>query len=451
MAKKVVFVSALNEHSVNENRIRPLWPAFLAAYAEKHFDKKEFEFTYSSGNFQDLLGVQAPDVLCISSVTQNYDHAVQYAAAARARKIPVIIGGMHISSLSSSLTADMDVACIGEGEATFVDLLSLYLEKGVFQNHDLEKIPGVAFRDGNRVVETPARANRPEIDQLPHPKRSIIGYGNRGYVYTARGCPYQCVFCACTRFWGKVRYASAGYIIEELKELIDHGTKIVRFADENFPANTKRLEELARSIHNEGIDKKLKFSCWCRANNVSQSTVDILKSINVVSVKLGLESGNQRILDFLKGDVTLEDNKRAIGLFHRAGIQVNADFLFGSPDETEKEIMDTYRFVKKSPIAFFDLNIFSPLPGTPVWDIAKKKGLVSDTSMQWGHLNYKFMTDPSQAIILSETLTHAQLLRLFRKFRRLRLWKAIKAFPKSPWRNEIPLLALKKIFRMFFR
>jgi radical SAM superfamily enzyme YgiQ (UPF0313 family) len=170
-----------------------------------------------------------------------------------------------------------------------------------------------------------------------------------------------------------------------------------------------------------------------------------------VSVKHGLESGNQRILDFLKGDVTLEDNKRAIRLFHRAGIQVNADFLFGAPDETEKEIMDTYRFVKKSPIAFFDLNIFSPLPGTPVWDIAKGKGLVSDTAMQWSRLNYKFMTDPSQAIILSEKLGHEQLSKLHKKFLRLRLWKALKAYPKSPWRNEIPLLVLKKIFEIFFR
>lgn len=450
MAKKVLFVSALNQYSVNENRLRPLWPAFLAAYAEKHIAKNELSFSYGSGNFQELLNTQSPDVLCISSVTQNYDHAIHYASMARANNIPVIIGGMHISSLSSSLSDKMDVACIGEGEATFVDLLSLYLDKGKFLAQDLAKIPGVAFQENGRIIETPARTTRPEIDDLPHPKRSIIGYGHRGYVYTARGCPYKCVFCACTRFWGNVRYASAGYIVEELKELIDHGTKVVRFADENFPANVKRLEEIARLIHNEGIDKKLRFSCWCRANNVTPAVVDLLKSINVVSVKLGLESGNQRVLDILKGDVTLEDNKRALQLFHKAGIQVNADFLFGAPDETKNEIMDTYRFVKKSPVAFFDLNIFSPLPGTPVWDIAKKNGQVSDTSMEWGRLNYKFNRDPTSAIVLSEKLTHAQLLKLYKKFRRLRAWKGLKALPKSPWRDEIVMIIIKKIVAILF-
>jgi anaerobic magnesium-protoporphyrin IX monomethyl ester cyclase len=449
MKKKVLFVSAITPYLKSENLVRPLWPAFLAAYAEKQLGTSTFDFQYGSGPIENLLNSKAPDVLCISSVTQNYEYAEQYAACARSKKIPVIMGGMHISSLPSSLSTDMDVACVGEGENTFVDLMSLFVNKGAFRVEDLLKIPGVAFHDGDRVVTTSVRSDRPEIDDLPHPKRSLIGYGRRGYVYTARGCPYTCVFCSCTRFWGKVRYASPAYILEELRELIDHGAKVVRFADENFIANTGRLKELARLIDAEGINKKLKFSCWCRANNVTDDVVDMLKTINVVSVKLGLESGNDRVLDFLKGNVSVEDNRRAVHILSKAGFQVNADFLFGAPDETAAEMMDTYRFIKRSSIAFFDINIFSPLPGTPVWDMAIKKGLVSNTKMKWNRLNYKFIDDPARAITLSETLTHAQLSKIHAKFQRLRFWKSLIALPKSPWLAEIPMVAAKKVIDIF--
>jgi anaerobic magnesium-protoporphyrin IX monomethyl ester cyclase len=444
MPKKVLFVSAATPYLKSENLIRPLWPAYLTAFAKKKFASQDIIFKYGSGDIDRLLRDNSPDILCISSVTQNYEYAEHYAIRAHAQKIPVIIGGMHISSLPSSLSKDMDVACTGEGEQTFVDLLSLYFDKGKFENEDLANIPGVAFHDGEAVATTPTRIDRPEIDDLPHPDRSITGYGRRGYVYTARGCPYTCVFCSCTRFWGKVRYASPAYIVEELHELIDHGAKVVRFADENFIANVERLRDLAALIDSEGINKKLKFSCWCRANNVTDEIVNLLKTINVVSVKLGLESGNNRVLNYLKGNVSVEDNRRAVQMLHAAGFQVNADFLFGAPDETEQEIMDTYRFIKRSPIAFFDINIFSALPGTPVWDLAEKKGLVSGSRMHWGRLNYKFINDPLRAITLSEKLSHAQLLKIHKKFQRLRMWKSFLAIPRSPWLMEIPSILIKK-------
>jgi radical SAM superfamily enzyme YgiQ (UPF0313 family) len=445
MSLKVLFTSAVAPYSKIETLLRPLWPAYLAAYAEKRLGAQAVTFGYATGPIDALLNDFKPDILCLSSVTQNYGYAVRGAAAARARNIPVIIGGMHISSLPTSLSRDMSVACIGEGELTFVDLLSLYLDRGGFPRLELEKIPGVAFGDGEKIVVTSMRAERPKLDALPHPDRSLIGYGRRGYVYTARGCPYSCVFCSCTRFWGKVRYASPAYIVEELWELVDHGAKVVRFADENFIANRKRLRDLARLIESDGLNKKLKFSCWCRADNVTPEVVEDLKTINIVSVKLGLESGNDRVLDYLKGGVRVEDNRRAVRLLHRSGLQVNADFLFGAPDETEAEIMDTYRFIKRSPIAFFDLDIFSPLPGTPVWDLAKSKGFVSDTDMSWDRLNYKFNDDPRTAITLSETLSHAQLAKLHRKFRRLRFWKSLRALPRTPWLAEVPSVLWKKV------
>jgi radical SAM superfamily enzyme YgiQ (UPF0313 family) len=165
--------------------------------------------------------------------------------------------------------------------------------------------------------------------------------------------------------------------------------------------------------------------------------------MNVVSVKLGLESGSQRILNYLKGEVTVEQNRQAVRFLKEAGLQVNADFLFGAPDETEAEMMETYEFIRRSPIDFFDINIFSPLPATPVWELARRRGLVDDQKMDWSRLNYKFINDERKAIHLSEHLTHAQLKRIHEKFQRLRRVRTVQAVLRSPWVDEIPGLLLK--------
>ena len=442
MKKHVLFIDAKNPGVLVENLYPPLWPAFLAAYVEHELgDKLEFHYCrrFSESKLQQIN----PDLVAISSVTQNYNIANRIAEAAKKMGLPVVLGGMHISSLPSSLSTHMDVACLGEGEETFMDLMRLFLEEGKFTYNPLNSIPGIAFHNEDQLIVTEVRRNIPDINSLPHPKRSLIGYEQRAYVYSTRGCAYQCVFCSCNRFWGKVRYASVDYILEELKELIAHGTRIVRFADENLISNIPRLEEIAEKIRSQGLNRQLKFSCWCRANNLTPDVIATLKSMNIVSVKLGLESGNQRILDYLKGGVTVEQNEYAIRLLKEAGIQANSDFLFGIPDETPEEMKDTYNFIRRSRIDLVEVNIFSPLPGTPVWNNAKANGLVDDYKMDWSRLNYKFKNNEKRIIHMSNLLSHHELKHIHRRFQRLRIQRFLRALPKSPWLCELPLIMMK--------
>ncbi len=438
--KKVLFTAAVNPHALPHNLYAPLWPAYLAAYAEPRLPPRSVEFRWDIGPIVSLLERHRPDVLAVSSVTHNYGYAEQYAREARKRGIAVIVGGPHISCLPRSLTPAMDVACIGEGEQTFVDLLQLFLATGRFDPTDLERIPGIAF--GERQLTEP-RPVLPKLDDLPHPQRALIGYSYRTYVHTARGCVYKCLFCATSRLWGKIRYASADYILEELEELVARGVRVVRFADDDFVSNLPRLREISEKVQQRGFHKRLRFSCWCRANHVTPEVVRTLRAMNVVSVKFGLESGSQRILDYLKGGVTVEQNRRAVILMKEAGMQVNADFIIGSPDETEAEMQQTYEFIRTLPIDLFDVNIFSPLPNTPVWDLAQQRGLVNDKVMDWSRLNYKFVQNKERAIDLSERLTHGQLEQMNARFQRLRRWRTLQAVGKSPWLNELPMLAVR--------
>lgn len=251
-------------------------------------------------------------------------------------------------------------------------------------------------------------------------------------------------FSAPARYWGQVRYSSPEYVLQEIKELVDNGVNIIRFNDENFVTNKERLQCISDLIVENGFHRNVKFSCWCRSNNVNPDVVKALKAMNIVSVKMGLESGCDRTLQYLKGGVTVRDNQNAISLLKDAGLQVNGDFIIGAPFETREDIMMTYDFIRRSRIDFVDVNVLSPLPGTAVWDYAVKRSIVSDT-MDWEMLNFKFDDADPASLFLSETVSHAELCKLYKRFKWLRIRKIMKALPKTPWLRELPRIAVQRL------
>jgi anaerobic magnesium-protoporphyrin IX monomethyl ester cyclase len=442
---RVLCASAIDPNSEDHVRYKPLWPAYLSAYLAAHLGKERAALHYFSGDLSADIRRLQPDILALSSVTQNYGIARDMARTARSAGIPVVIGGMHISSLPRSLSRDMTVAVRGEGEETFRELVQSYTEHGSFVPARLADIPGLAYFDDGELHVTPERPLIPCLDDVPHPDRAMIGYGReRDYLYTARGCPYNCLFCGSHAHWKHVRYSSAPYVMEEIVELAGHGVKTIRFNDDNFPANAERLSEISRLVVEAGLHRKVRFSCWARANDITEEVVHAMKAMNIVAVVMGLESGNDRVLARLKGKATVAQNTRAVDLLRDARIQASADFIIGSPDETEEEIMDTFRFIRDSRLDFVTVNVFSPLPGTPVWKLAERRGLVSDT-MDFGTCSFKLGSDPASAIVLSEKLSYEQLSGLYRKVRRLASVRTLRALPRSPWARELPRLAARKI------
>lgn len=439
---RVLFINAVDAASEVENRYRPLWPAYLAAYAERRFGSGTFRFHYAEAAVEKELESFRPQLVAISAVSQNFNFAIDYARIAKQWGAAVLVGGFHLSCIPECLTEHMDVGCLGEGEETFGELLQRHLESGSLHGEGLGGVAGIVYRENGRLIATPPRPLVSSLDQLPHPDRSLIGYRKHDYMFTSRGCPYRCTFCASSRFWDTVRYASPEYVIEEIRELIDHGVDTISFYDDLFVAHRRRLQQIAALIVSNGFHRRVSFTCSCRANAVTPDVVESLKAMHVVSVGMGLESGCDRTLRYLKGSVTVRQNERAIELLKNAGIQANASFIIGSPSETREEMLQTYRFIQGSRIDFFDVYTLTPLPGTPVWETAKKRGLVSDR-MDWNRLNVNFEVSGDTAVILSETVTRQELRAMYRKFRRLRLWRIARALPTSPWLKDLPAMLIR--------
>ena len=434
-----MFINTINPYAEIECRYPPLGIGYLVSSLRNHFGSDMFQFKVVNRNIEFELSHFRPDIVGISSVTQNYNIAKEYARIAKTKGLSVIIGGIHISMLPFSLTTDMDVGVIGEGEKTTIDIFELFIKERTLVGEDLNKIEGIVYRDEtNRLIITEKRDLVFPLDDIVVPARDVFRIKRHSYLFSSRGCPYRCVFCVSARFWEKVRFFSAEYVVREIKELVEkYNVRLISFYDDLMMADLARLRELVTLLKKEAILQKVKFSLNARANLLTEEVVSLLKEMSVVSVGMGLESGNERMLRYLKGsNITVNDNKAAIKTLKKYKITANASFIIGSPYETEGEITDTFNFIKTSGLNFFDTYVLTPFPGTPIWEYAKKIGVTND-DMDWSRLNVNFESSHKNAVIISRNLTREEVYRLFLKFQRLRLFIAIKNILWHPFLFDI--------------
>jgi radical SAM superfamily enzyme YgiQ (UPF0313 family) len=334
-----------------------------------------------------------------------------------------VIGGHHVSALPDSMTANMDLAVIGEGEDTMLEVCRAYLDKGPVREA-FAAIPGVALRGstGQVTLAQPRALHRP-LDDFGFPARALmhIRRGASVGVITSRGCPYDCVFCASSAFWNSIRFHSAEYVVAEIKDIVErYQTPHIYFWDDLFVANFKRISDIARLLEAEPSLRGLKFSLTCRANLATDELARLLKEMNVVEVMLGLESMAPRTLGYLKPHVTVEQNRNAVETFHRHGLNVTGFFVVGSPEETRAEIEQTLDFVRSAPLYRAEAYLLTPLPGTRVWDDALERGLLDPDNIPWDRLYIDNPEDASNGIHLSKTMTEEELRSYWAEFQRIR-------------------------------
>ena len=418
---KILLIAAIDPYFEPHSRFPNLGLGYLASAILHKFPT--FDIRITGRDVKKTLTSWRPDLVGITSISANYDFAKQYAKDAKQLNIPVIIGGPHITTLPETMTEDMAFAVMGEGEQTIIELVDALL------NHKpVSGIRGIAYRYGGGSLNlTQPRELIEPIDKIRPPARHLLKIRKHAGIFSSRGCPYRCVFCFSCRFWQKVRYFSAEYVIEELRQMAkDYDVRRVSFYDDLMIANLERLEKLVEMINQDPVLRKIKYKLNARANLVTDKMARLLSKMHVDAVGFGMESGNDRVLRYLKGvSVSVHDNYAAVKNLHRYGIAASASFIIGSPDETEAEIQDTYDFINNSGLDFVDTYVLIPYPGTPIWDYAKSIGAVTDKDMDWKRLDV-YHAKVENPVILSRTISKERMAKINNKFQRQRIFLAMK-------------------------
>jgi radical SAM superfamily enzyme YgiQ (UPF0313 family)/ubiquinone/menaquinone biosynthesis C-methylase UbiE len=328
-----------------------------------------------------------PDIIGISSVTSTYGHAVLMAKKFRNKlgNIPVVIGGPHITRLPQSLDPVFSAGVIGDGEQAMLEMMNAYN-----QCSPLTNVPGLVLHDGNGPSLTKERSLIDHLDTLPFPWRSVSPLTpNEATLFTSRGCPYQCAFCSSSR--EKFRAFSAEYVVSEIEHILSTmpGTNSLYFLDDLFIADKKRLRRIVELLDERCLLGKFSARGFVRANLLNNETASLLKKMNFTKVRFGAESGSKRILTFLKsGSVTVAQNQQCVDICNTYHLPVSGSFVFGTPGETLQDLHATFDFIEhnRGKMDVEGFYLLMPLPGTKMWDIAKHRGVVSET-MDWSRLN----------------------------------------------------------------
>jgi anaerobic magnesium-protoporphyrin IX monomethyl ester cyclase len=365
----------------------PLGVGYLASaiHARLGISLEQIQFARS---LSEVLTFK-PDLLAISSVTQVFDDANKVASVCKNRlNCFVAIGGYHISALPQSLTKNFDAGVVGEGEDTFCELVSLFGSDGHNLVSSLAEVQGICYHSEDSVLANPLRPPLADIDNIPFPIRAG-NFVEGAYVSTSRGCLYNCTFCASCRFWKKIRYHSADYVIEDIDQLYKRfGVRSINILDDVFVADRKRFFSIVEGILAKGLQKQLSFHGFIRANLADDEIILALKEMNFRSIRFGAETGSAKILRYLKKDnVTVEHNQKMVDLCHIYDLRVGGSFVFGTPGETEEDIQDTISFLEhnRDVMEIMGFYMLQAVPGTELWDWAIDKGLVSE-GMDWSKL-----------------------------------------------------------------
>lgn len=424
---KILLVQIVNPDRTRD-AIVPTGLGYIAAYLRQKID--DVEVRIEQHNLKQVVKTFQPDIIGISAVTQNYDRTKRFSAWCKTynEEIPIVIGGHHISALPSTISADMDLAVVGEGEITMLEVCKTIEQSGI-DFSALQRVDGIAYKDENGVLHrTNPRTLVKNLDMLPLPARDLMGIvpGEAVGIMSSRGCPYNCIFCASKSFWGSVRFHSAEYVVREVKTVLrQFSSKHIYLWDDLFAANRKRFRRIVSLLKESGIPDQARFSLNCRANLIDQELVRLMTEMNVFEISIGLESFSPDVLSYLKDHVTVKDNWRAIELLNQANIRIMGFFIIGSPHETREDILQTLDAFKHAGLYRAQAYSLVPLPGTKVWDYAHQRGLVSE-EMDWDRLYIDAPKDKQNGIVLSELLEPAEVRNLLNSFQSVRRRKELK-------------------------
>ncbi len=374
----------------------PLAFSYLKSYLEAYLGHS-FEAVLLNSLESSIA--DAVDILCLSVYSQDFDDAKIITDKFKKlnSNLIIILGGQHITHFPETLPVSVDVGVIGEGEITFLELMRLYAKDKKLAPEALKSIDGLVFRDSSgRLIQTEPRQLIENLDTLALPDRDCYPDDKAPYLFTSRGCPYRCTFCSSSEYWKKVRYFSAEYVCNDIKNICRKKTdlKLLGIWDDLFVDNRTRLREIRDILHNDGIFQNASFemACQIRAHLVDEDLCKLLQQLHITSVSFGFESVSDKFLSMLKPTATVQNNLDALELLKRFNLPVCCSFIIAVPGETEKDVRNTYELIldlmSQDKLVEPHVNFLMPMPNTIFWKEAEKKGLIDVKNMRWSRLRY---------------------------------------------------------------
>lgn len=405
---------------------------FFLAYATSVLEEDGFDVLLvdavpeklSEEEFVKRIENFGPDLVLleVSTISIDVDLAIVKKIREKLGKsVKIALAGLHEFMYYPEFLdeqKDVDFVLIGEYEYILRDLVRA-LDK---REKDFSSIKGLIWRDSfGKAHSNGRREPIKDLDELPWPARHFLPmyeyHDEPGSIprpsvqmWSSRGCPFKCVFCA----WPQIMYGENKWRARSISDTVDEmewlvkewGFASVYFDDDTFNINRKRTIEFAEEVRRRNL--KVPWAIMARADLMDREVLVALQRAGLASLKYGVESASQRLLDNCGKKLRIERVKEAVKMTHELGIKMHLTFMFGLPGETMETARETIALALELAPDSVQFTITTPFPGSKFYYQMEQEGkiLTKDFSKYDGFRS---------AVIRTDNLTPEQLMDIVRE------------------------------------
>lgn len=342
------------------------------------------------------------EIIGISSMAYSSKKAIQIVTHLKSLGVPIVWGGVFSTVCPESCLEYVDIACIGEGEESLLDLINK-MEQG----RDFRNTMNFIFKDNGKIIKNPLRPLIQDLDSLPFPdydfssqyalendrfvlmhERNLLGADRRfgGFtVFNIRGCPYSCTYCvndaikSLYRGQKILRKNSIHYVVRQMKELKSKFPGIERFRIDDDSFFVRQLEEI--KLFSELYRKEINMPFEVNSDplTINDEKMRLLVDAGLRHIGIGVQTGSKRINEEIfsrpfSRETSLKAGKIINKYCHQ--VQVTYDFIVLNPFEDEEDVLQTLNLIQNLPKPFYlSMNCMAFFPGSKIYNKAQKIGI----------------------------------------------------------------------------
>ena len=421
----------------------------LATYLNQRTQHKAniLDYTFKTRYWKEYLKAELdkfkPDVIGITTTSLFMRYVrmtIEEIRKEYSQSVPIVLGGYHTTLNPDSAIGESGVDAIVHGEGEFI--ITDYLD-ALSKGQPLDGITGLWYKKDGKVYKNPKRGWIEDIDSLPIPDYDLWEDIDKYFYFISqlwfmgtRGCPFKCTNCSeepMSRALPGKRFRirdPRGYVQEikhQWSKYKHRGFRMAHPFDAVFTANLNWVKEFCDEYKKQGLAAKLPFSVFTHGATSQEEKVKALAEAGCREVRIGIESGNERVRNEVYGKhATNAQLRESFKFFRMYGINTIAYNMLGGPTETKEMLWETYRFNKEldpnKPIFF----IFRPLPGTDIINMVDGLGEEIDAAAMSHEIDTLHWGAALKSNKRSESFVEYFQLRCFAYFVSRRIWRLVK-------------------------
>ena len=418
-------LTAVNAKYIHSNPAIYSLRAYAGAAYEQHIELAEYTINHSLQSILTGIYEKKPDVIGFSCYIWNIrmiEELLEELPKIMPR-VPIWVGGPEVTYRAAEFLEQhpsVQGVMVGEGEATFLEVLRYYLEEPI----SLSQIAGIVYRDEKgRIIQNELR-ELTNLDRLPFLYHNLEPFTNRIIYYeTGRGCPYRCSYCLSS-IDKTVRLRSFSVVREELQFFLDHQVTQVKFVDRTFNCNRKHAMDIWQYLieHDNGVTN---FHFEIEADILSEEELALLAKARpgLFQMEIGVQTANPETLHEIRRTARLDRIEHAVAQLKRAGnIHVHLDLIAGLPFEDYESFGHSFDTVYAMEPEQLQLGFLKVLWGSYMQEKAKDYEL-------------KYLTTAPYEVLSTKWLSYGDVVRLKRVEEMVELY-----YNSNQFTTTLPLL-----------